>query len=127
MLNELLKVNSTFYKFNFFSHNSNEPFPYFLDTYVWVLSNKKYLKALLGTYGNPSFPIKWKGYISDYFIRTFENNGVYIKNTDVVSVMISSLLMDTIIYWIQKREDVSPEELSIIAGKAIKGVISSGV
>lgn len=125
MLRELLMVNSTFYKFNFFNHDSNEPFPYFEETYIWVLNNKKYLKALLGTYGNPNFTLKWKSYISDYFMRTFENNGVYIKNKDIVSVMVSSMLMDAIIYWIHKREDISPSELSIIVGKAIKGVISS--
>lgn len=124
LFKDLLRINATFYQFDLFNHDSNTPFPYITDTYDWVLKNRRYIQVLLGVYGDPIFIKEWKDYISIYFLKAFEYNGVKIEQKDIISIIIGSLLIDTINYWINRRGDLSAEELSIITGKVIQGAIS---
>lgn len=123
LFEELLDINKTFYTFDFLSHDENRPYPYFQDTYGWIKNNKVYFQSLLSENGNLLFVKKWKEYISQYFLETFRYNGVQFDDPDIVSVIVSSGLMDLIIYWINKREDLTPDDLSIIAGKFIHGIV----
>ena len=123
LIEELLEINRTFYRFDFSKHDVTQPYPYFVETYEWILKNKEYLKALLSDNGNILFARKWKKYISDYFLEAFSYNGAHFSSPDVIAVIVSSALMDIIIYWLNSREDLTPSDLSIISGKMIHGIL----
>lgn len=103
------------------TYRIGDPYPFLSDFFRFFLSKKDYYLALLGKYGDPLFIHKWRYRIKTRFIGLLDYNRIDYRDSDFVSEVIANALISSIKYWLSERDDISPEEFSILMGQALFG------
>lgn len=100
-------------------------YPPVLHLFYYLMENKRLIKILISSKGNPAFPKKMKEYIKGAFYEKL----VFIENqhfSDVpheyIIAFISSAFFGLIEQWIEKDEPNSPDEMAYMHMKMLKSM-----
>lgn len=123
--NELLeavdRISTGFTTHVLAKYRIGDPYPFLSEFFCFFRSKREYYLAMLGPYGDPLFLHKWRTRIKVRFIGLLDYNRIDYKDSDFVAELIANALLSSIRYWLSERNDISPEEFSILMGQALFG------
>ncbi len=126
ILQELHKIGNKIKGYDISSFNPDEPLPALLEILKYLKSRNRYIEALLGENGDPSFSVKFKDLMKQYlFAKIKIENKEYGQYSEYLLEYMASAYIGTFIYWVQKGMEIAPEELALFLGKIVfKGPVN---
>ena len=106
-------------------YSKNMVYPPFLQLFNYLLVNKRYIKILISSKGNPAFSKKMREYIKEAFYeKSFLRENPFLGDMplEFIIAFISSAFFGLIEQWIEKDEPNSPEEMAILHMKMLKSI-----
>jgi AcrR family transcriptional regulator len=100
-------------------------YPPFLQLFNYLLENKRFIKILISSKGNPAFSKKMREYIKEAFYeKSFLRENPFLGDMplEFIIAFISSAFFGLIEQWIEKDEPNSPEEMAILHMKMLKSI-----
>ncbi|HEY2420833.1 MAG TPA: TetR/AcrR family transcriptional regulator [Neobacillus sp.] len=100
-------------------------YPPFLQLFIYLLENKRFIKILISSKGNPAFSKKMREYIKEAFYeKSFLRENPFLGDMplEFIIAFISSAFFGLIEQWIEKDEPNSPEEMAILHMKMLKSI-----
>ena len=116
MLQGVKEINTALKDAAWNTYKKGDPFPVYSDTAKYIWENRKYFKPLLGPNGDPSFVFRWKKQMKKDIRNKLVIDNRTNYNLDIVSELFTNGIVGLYIYWFYENPDISPEELSAIAG-----------
>ena len=100
-------------------------YPPILQLFYYLMENKRFIKIMISSNGDPAFPKKIKEYIKESFYEKLN----IIKDQNIIDIpheyttaFISSAFFGLIEQWIEKDEQNTPEEMAILHMKMLKSM-----
>jgi len=98
-----------------------KPMPYMIKIFEYIKENSTFMKAILGSNGDPKFQIKIKDLIKENIfnkklIKTFNRENMLVPEEFFISYVLSAHL-GIIQYWLESGLKKSPQEMTLILSK----------
>jgi AcrR family transcriptional regulator len=99
-------------------------YPPILQVFQYLMENRRFIKTLLSSKGDPAFPKKLKklirGSIYEKLVAIIEDQYLISIPHEYTIAFISSAFFGVIEQWLEKDEPNSPEEMAIVHMKMLK-------
>lgn len=102
-------------------NNLGQSHPIFIAIAEYVLKNKEFFLAVTGPHGDGRFVYKWHKLIQESYCGKLAYEGLTRKNADVYIQFILAGNDGFVRYWLEKRPDISPEEIAAAAQEILYG------
>lgn len=99
----------------------DEPYPQFVDVARYILENEKPYLALTGPHGDGRFVHTWRKFVKEFYSGKLAYEGMGRINVDLYIEFVLAGSDAMVRYWLEKRRDLSPEEVAPIAQRILYG------
>jgi AcrR family transcriptional regulator len=100
-------------------------YPPILQLFYYLMENKRFIKIMISSNGDPAFPKKIKEYIKESFyekLNIIKDQYIIDIPHEYTTAFISSAFFGLIEQWIEKDEQNTPEEMAILHMKMLKSM-----
>ena len=101
--------------------NLNKPYPPVVAIGDYVKENKDFFLAVTGPHGDGRFVAKWHNIIKEFYLGKLAYEGLKGQNSDFYTEFVMAGSDAVLRYWLQKRPDVSSEEIAPIVQNILYG------
>jgi len=115
LMANLNNINKKFEKFPLLQYKYDIPVPCFTETFEFIKDNSSYFKTLLGKNGDSLFRYRMKQTIIRHAFGKLENDKIEYKDAGCASSFMADGLIGLVFYWLNKCNEISSEEISLIA------------
>lgn len=98
-------------------------YPPVIQLFTYLMENKRFIKVLISSKGDPAFPKKMKKNIKESFyekLNIIKNQYIIDIPHEYITAFISSAFFGLIEEWLEKDESDSPEEMAVMHMKMLK-------
>jgi hypothetical protein len=98
-------------------------YPPVIQLFTYLMENKRFIKVLISSKGDPAFPKKMKEYIKGSFyekLNIIKNQYIIDIPHEYTTAFISSAFFGLFEQWIEMDKPNSPEEMAVIHMKMLK-------
>lgn len=101
-------------------HQQNEPFPFLLKLFEYMLENSSFMRVMLGPKGDPSFQVKLKELIKKNLLKNLEKK---LKKDDMIVpaeylvAYVSSAHLGVLQHWLESGMAKPPREVSLVLSR----------
>lgn len=124
-IQEIDNINKNFHSLPIDYYPDDQPIPFFYETYKFIDQNIDTFRALLGPCGSQTFTTKWKKQIECTFTKFVSLNNIDLKYKEYINEISASILISSGIFYTFKGRNLSPTDMSTIAGRAFISLINS--
>jgi AcrR family transcriptional regulator len=92
-------------------------YPPILQLFYYLMENKRFIKIMISSNGDPAFPKKMKEYIKESFyekLNMIKDQNIIDIRHEYTTAFISSAFVGLIEQWIEKDEQNTPEEMALM-------------
>ncbi|WP_404442147.1 TetR/AcrR family transcriptional regulator [Sutcliffiella horikoshii] len=97
-------------------------YPPIVQLFCYLMENKRFIKILISSNGDPAFPKKMKEYMKESFyekLNVIEKQHIIDIPHQYITSFISSAFFGLIEQWLEKDEQNTPEEMALMHMKML--------
>jgi AcrR family transcriptional regulator len=98
-----------------------KPYPAIVAVAEYVYEHRRFFLSVTGPHGDSRFVYKWHKIIKEFYCGKLAYEGLAKKDLDVYMEFVLAGNDAAIRYWLEKRSDISTEEIAPIIQKILYG------